>query len=1193
MNEYIENEIGKLHTEDVEIMMMESISEPQDQPLWLSIGPSFTMVVPIILMALVGAKVYGNNSTFLYMGLITGGSSCLLGAMWGINNYFYKRRSFVEKVVRCQEEYLRYLEMKDDYLSDCEKDNREFMLGKYKSCQELLETDFSSIKERFTEDEDFLFVRLGIGKIRFQMNVKLKGESRNLFETKEEERAKELVSKYQFIDNCPIGIDFKSVHFIGIDMPKFIESTYEFLLQMVLQIASFTSFNDVKLCVFLNRKNEYQREFANSIKFLPHLFLAGFEKRLLGTDLTGCLNTLFELGEHIKGSDDAYWIVFVLDDCFVSEETSYQSLFQKAHDKTSVILLSDKNNLPGIVKEVIELGKYPNPDFISLENGRRLTENILTRMSENNVTAKGIPAHVDFLDMYQCRNKADFKIEERWNRNFPKERIKVPIGLRDGGRITYLDIHEKYHGPHGIIAGTTGSGKSELIQCYILSLCINYSALFVNFFLIDYKGGGTGNVIDRLPHCAGTISNLSENQIRRAMQALTYEVKRREILLSRLGINHIDAYEKKFTDGLVDVPMPHLVLIIDEFAELKKEEPEFMKEIISLAAVGRSLGIHLVLATQKPAGVVDDKIFSNSNFKLCLRVQDRQDSMDMLKRPEASMLTSPGQCYIEIGNNAYFDRFQTAYCGNEYNPSDKEKPKVSLIDDNAKRTECIRKQHEEGRGKRNSVLTELVNYVNQISETYTFRQFENCRARKLWIDELDDVIELCKLESEYLQRSSDNANADLCKLDLCKPALRKPKAFPLGKYDNPKKQSQGVYLYTPKEDGSVAIIGRSGSGKTSLLNTLISQFDFDEFVLVDINDNSPLRISHRNLLGSVFDESGVDIFLHHLKKEYKRRGQNCSKNQEDGKRLFVLIDNFPKFYFKLKDSDADFIGKLIAEGQGRGVYVIATGNLLSDFPVRVMGKIKTTIAMEMNDCYAYRDILRISNKNIIPKPNTPGRCLIVKNGEVYECQTAIVKSFKEDNQVLGERAFDCKKFPSIPDSLDVRNIINSKMFIECIEKGIIPLGFSMKTGLIRGINLNKGSSFIISDYSQKTIGIIEVIEFILDKFPELRERYKVRCVRSLHEVKTLPDFLIGIYDPSKDQDLMMNPQFGKCLFDGNGLYAGNQPASSRIFNFSDLSFQQLNSPLGKDIGLLRIKESEHTIKLKLLSLLDGEEDEYE
>lgn len=202
--------------------------------------------------------------------------------------------------------------------------------------------------------------------------------------------------------------------------------------------------------------------------------------------------------------------------------------------------------------------------------------------------------------------------------------MKALVGKKAGGADCYLDIHEKYHGPHGLIAGTTGSGKSELIQTFMLSLAINFSPDDVAFFVIDFKGGGMANLFVDLPHMAGQISNLSGNQVRRAMISIKSENLRRQRIFGEYGVNNINNYTRLYKSGEAPTPIPHLVIIIDEFAELKKEEPDFMRELISVAQVGRSLGVHLILATQKPSGTVDDNIWSNANSDfVCVFRTDR------------------------------------------------------------------------------------------------------------------------------------------------------------------------------------------------------------------------------------------------------------------------------------------------------------------------------------------------------------------------------------------------------------------------------------------------------------------------------------------------------------------------------------------------------------------------------------------
>ena len=239
------------------------------------------------------------------------------------------------------------------------------------------------------------------------------------------------------------------------------------------------------------------------------------------------------------------------------------------------------------------------------------------------------------MEMYGAETFSDLQVLQKWQQNAPYKSLAVPIGLRGKEDLVYLNLHEKAHGPHGLIAGTTGSGKSETIQSYILSLAVNFHPHDVAFLLIDYKGGGMANLFKNLPHLLGTITNLDGAQSMRALASINAEIHRRERLFREFEVNHINQYQKKFKNGEATEPLPHLFLISDEFAELKVNQPDFIKELVSIARVGRSLGVHLILATQKPSGVVDDQIWSNSRFKLALKERMTLQELEPIQPQEA------------------------------------------------------------------------------------------------------------------------------------------------------------------------------------------------------------------------------------------------------------------------------------------------------------------------------------------------------------------------------------------------------------------------------------------------------------------------------------------------------------------------------------------------------------------------------
>ena len=221
-----------------------------------------------------------------------------------------------------------------------------------------------------------------------------------------------------------------------------------------------------------------------------------------------------------------------------------------------------------------------------------------------------------------------------------------------------------------------------------------------------------------LPHLLGQISNLSGNQVHRAMISIKSENRRRQRLFNEYDVNNINQYTRLYKAGECRQPIPHLFIIIDEFAELKREEPDFMRELISVAQVGRSLGVHLILATQKPSGTVDDNIWSNAKFRLCLRVQDRQDSNDMLHKPDAAFITQAGRCYLQVGNDEIYEQFQSAWSGAVYDEhsGDGGKAVATLLTRTGKtgivgsRTKIKRRERE-----RLAWLTELAREVLNVS----------------------------------------------------------------------------------------------------------------------------------------------------------------------------------------------------------------------------------------------------------------------------------------------------------------------------------------------------------------------------------------------------------------------------------------------------------------------------------------------
>ncbi|WP_067129591.1 FtsK/SpoIIIE domain-containing protein [Microtetraspora malaysiensis] len=259
--------------------------------------------------------------------------------------------------------------------------------------------------------------------------------------------------------------------------------------------------------------------------------------------------------------------------------------------------------------------------------------------------ASALPESVRLLDLVAAEG-----IARRWGRS-----TRAVIGVGPDGP---FEIDISRDGPHALIAGTTGAGKSELLQTLICSLAAANRPDEMTFVLIDYKGGAAFKECVRLPHTVGMVTDLDGHLTQRALASLAAEIRRRERLLLAAGAKDIEDYQAARLSHRAGKavrelpPLPRLVLVIDEFAAMVSELPDFMDGLVDIARRGRSLGIHLVLATQRPGGVVTADIQANTSLRIALRVTDARESDDVIDTPDAARISkaTPGRCYVRSGS---------------------------------------------------------------------------------------------------------------------------------------------------------------------------------------------------------------------------------------------------------------------------------------------------------------------------------------------------------------------------------------------------------------------------------------------------------------------------------------------------------------------------------------------------------------
>jgi DNA segregation ATPase FtsK/SpoIIIE, S-DNA-T family len=332
-------------------------------------------------------------------------------------------------------------------------------------------------------------------------------------------------------------------------------------------------------------------------------------------------------------------------------------------DVSCIVLVASDESVPAAVDRVLEVGDTGSARWtdvnvaawtaldrdivvagVSPSTAERAARRLAALIDpEDHDSGGGMPSSVSLAQLEPIDDDTATTIARRWRHAGSDPAPVALLGLSADG-IVGVDLVRD--GPHGLIAGTTGSGKSELLRTLVVSLAAQAAPDHVTMILVDFKGGSTFDACARLPHTVGVVTDLDDGLAERVLVSLQAEVRRRERLLRAAGADDLTSYRQ-----VVDEPLPRLVVVIDEFASLAKELPDFLGALVAIAQRGRSLGIHLLLATQRPAGVVTDDIRANTNLRIALRLQDRTDAEDVVGdgAPARFPLGAPGRAALRLG----------------------------------------------------------------------------------------------------------------------------------------------------------------------------------------------------------------------------------------------------------------------------------------------------------------------------------------------------------------------------------------------------------------------------------------------------------------------------------------------------------------------------------------------------------------
>ncbi|MEV0533825.1 FtsK/SpoIIIE domain-containing protein [Kitasatospora sp. NPDC050463] len=553
----------------------------------------------------------------------------------------------------------------------------------------------------------------------------------------------------------------------------------------------------------------------------------------------------------------------------------------------------------------------------------------------------GLPQQVRLLDLLRLEPPDPDQLLARWRRRPASTAFLLGTGY--DGPLT-LDLVRD--GPHALVAGTTGSGKSELLQSFVASLAAANRPDELTFVLVDYKGGSAFRECAELPHTLGMVTDLDAHLVERALASLGAELRRRERLLAEVAAkDHPEYRSKRLADpGLP--PLPRLLLVIDEFATLVREVPDFVPGLIGIAQRGRSLGIHLVLATQRPSGAVTSDIRANTNLRIALRVTDSTESQDIIDTSEAVHIpaSAPGRALVRLGHRSTVP-FQAAWAGAARPGADARGPAaaprraggavraVELSWTGLGRPVALPAADVDPGAPTAPAPTDLQALVDALIEAAAG---------------LDDFV---PQPSPWLPALAEEVRLDELVALLPEYEGRGIPPIPYALEDVPQLQERRVATADLATFGHLYVVGAPRSGRTQVLRTLAgsaartaSSADVHLYGIDAAGGGlaALTALPHCGAVVSRHDLERLERLLHRLTSELTKRQEFCSERNAAGlnelravlpaaerpAHILLLIDGWDALAGLLDDHDngrlADVVTRLLREGAAVGIHVVAS-----------------------------------------------------------------------------------------------------------------------------------------------------------------------------------------------------------------------------------------------------------------------------
>lgn len=979
------------------------LQEP-DQPQKQKKNGLLRMVLPPFVMIAVSAATAvmtgGNPTMMLSMGLAT-----LLTASFTVSQHVTERRETKAAALKAEKDYEHYLVQavaEVTHSRDLEAQVLGYQQPSPHQLAELVDTYDSRIYERQRFNRDFLNVSLGYSdppsavKVTCEVNGK---------DTSEQARhVAELVEGFQTQHDAPtpIGLAEQTLGFVG---PQDVVDAQ--LQSLLFQVAFFHSYRDVNF-IGLFSPDTYRTTWG-AWRLLPHFTLQELNMRglihnekLRDIVLNGFYQVLQKRKQMVKDAGTEHiqftphYLFAICDDQFLAGHGINELLAEDMSELgvTVIWCSEDAKLLPETVTALIQAPHQVKGELVTnqdvyvatpftpyaLPEQLELSLRKLANLNHLEVEKNLIPEALSLLAQYEVETVEDLRIAQRWAEAEPNKSMASLIGWRGRSDYVYWDLHERAHGPHALVGGTTGSGKSEFLTTYLIGLAINFSPEDVGMLIIDWKGGGIANTLDQLPHFMGAITNLDGAGTARALASIKAELNKRQREFAKYGVNSINAYMGLYKQRLTpkpditypDKPLPHLVLVSDEFAELKANVPEFLDELTSVARIGRSLGVHLILATQKPSGVVNDQIEANSTSKIALKMASEQDSKELLKSTDAAHITNPGRGYLRVGQNEVYELFQSGYAGIPYDPG---------ADTNEQVDERIYTINEVGQRElfydpgediqQGTDTSDLPTQLEAVIETIVSIATGDSRLTipdKPWLPSLPESI------------ASPHPTT-------------KEMRVPLGLLDIPSRQAQEDYQFDLPKAGHTILFGSPGYGKSTVLQTLtlnLAKTNTPEQLhvnLIDFGNNGLLPLvdlPHVADLVTLEEAEKLSKMLGVIADQLATRKQlfrdagaaNLEQYKAKTRQSLPVVVNVLDGYDNLTGNDARKEGidsvllQVLREGAALGVYLVISASRLGSVRMNMLSNISTKMCLYLNE---ESEVAQLMGRERLVQSGIPGR----------------------------------------------------------------------------------------------------------------------------------------------------------------------------------------------------------------------------